>query len=56
MSAPAQGGQKRASDPLQLELKVVVSHRHGCCELNLGPLQEQHVLLTTESSLCSQGS
>ena len=37
------GGQKRASDPLELELQMVVS----CCvgaEINLGPLEEQRVL------------
>lgn len=41
MSAPwassAQGGQKRASEPLELELQVVVRHMW---ELGIGPLQE----------------
>ena len=38
-------GQKRASDPLELELTVVVSH-YGCWESNPDPLQEQPVFLT----------
>jgi hypothetical protein len=42
----AHGGQKRASDPLKLELQIIVSGR--CWETNLGPLEEQQVFLTTE--------
>lgn len=39
----AEGGHRRAPDPLELELRVVVSsHNSGrCLKLNLGPLQEQ---------------
>jgi hypothetical protein len=36
-------GQKRASDPLALELQVVVS-LCGCWQLNLGPREEQPVV------------
>ena len=36
-------GQKRAADPLELELQVVVSP-------DMGPLEEQQVLITTEPS------
>lgn len=43
-----QRGQKGASDPLELESQVFVSYKW---ELDLGPLQEQAVLLTTESFL-----
>jgi hypothetical protein len=41
----AQGGQKRKSDPLELDLQMAVS-----CHvvlLNLGPLEELLVLITT---------
>ena len=37
----AHGGQKKVSDPLELELKVVVSFYVGFWELNPGPLEEQ---------------
>lgn len=40
-------GQKRALDPLELELQAAVNHKHRCWELNSGPLQEQQLLLTT---------
>jgi hypothetical protein len=39
-------GQKRALDPLQLELQMVVRHH-----ANPGPLKGQQVLLNTEPSL-----
>lgn len=39
------GGQRRVSDPLELELQTVVSHHVGV------PLEEQPVLLIAESSL-----
>jgi hypothetical protein len=42
---PGTHGQKRVSDPLELESQKIV-----CWELNLGPLKEQPVLLTTEPS------
>ena len=41
----AQGGQKRASESLELELQTVLS-------LHVGPVEEQMVLLTAEPSLC----
>lgn len=41
MSAGARGGQKRASDPMELESQVLVNH----------PLEEQSVLFTTEPTL-----
>lgn len=47
-------GQKKASDPLELELAMAVSHsvsQCGCWELSPGPLQEQLALLTAEPSL-----
>lgn len=31
-------GEKRAPDPLEQELQTIVSS--GCCEPNLGPLEE----------------
>lgn len=45
----ARGGQKE-SDVLELALQTVTGH-HMSWELNLGPLEEQLVLLTSESSL-----
>lgn len=39
-----QGGQKRVSESLELELQTV-----ACLEPNLDPLQEQPVFLTAES-------
>lgn len=36
--------QKRTSDPVKLEVQVVVS---GCQELNLGSLHDKQVLLNT---------
>lgn len=44
--------QKRESYPLKLELQVV-SYKlpYLCSELNLGPLQEQQMLLPAEPSL-----
>ena len=47
----AQRSQKRASDPLAVELPMVVSHRVGAA-LNSGPLKEQHVL-TSQSHFSS---
>ena len=44
------GGQKKASDPLELELQKVVSCRRGCRELGPGSLEEQPVLLIIERS------
>jgi hypothetical protein len=41
----------RVSDALGLELQTGVSCTCGCRELNLGPLEEQTVLLTAEPSL-----
>ena len=48
MCACDQRGQKRASDPLKLELQKVCELPCECWKLNLGPVQEQPVLLTTE--------
>ena len=47
------GGWKRASEPLELELQVVVSHHEGSGNLNTCPLEEQLELLTTVSDLFS---
>ena len=48
----AEGGQKRASDPLELELQMVgCESPSGYRELNLGPLHKEHMLLTAEPSL-----
>jgi hypothetical protein len=44
-------GQRRAPDTTKLELQTVVSIHDGCWELNLCPLEEQPMLLTTEPSL-----
>ncbi|ERE88245.1 hypothetical protein H671_1g3204 [Cricetulus griseus] len=45
----ALGGQKRASDPLDLELQTDSCELTcGCWELNLGLLEKQKVALTTE--------
>ncbi|KAL6035681.1 hypothetical protein STEG23_021032 [Scotinomys teguina] len=46
----AHGDQKRASDPPEPELQMGVS-LHGCWESNPGPLEEQPVLVTSETSL-----
>lgn len=46
------GGWKRSSDPLKLELQVVVSHLMGAEFQNL-VLEEEQVLITTELSLQS---
>jgi hypothetical protein len=52
----AHENQKRASDALELVLQMVVRH-HGCWGLNLHPLKEQPVLLTTKPlSLQAWGS
>lgn len=48
----ALGVQKRALDPLGLELQVVSFIR--CWESNLGPLGGQHVFLTAEPALQPQ--
>ena len=42
--------QKRVSDAPELELMDESELLYGCWELNLGPLQEQQVLLTAEPS------
>lgn len=47
--ADAGGGQKKASDPLELELQIVVlfvkSTQCRCWESNLGPVQKHQLLL-----------
>ena len=48
--AGSHGDQERAPDPLELDW-MVVSFRGGDWELNLGFLEEQPVLFTTEPSL-----
>jgi hypothetical protein len=45
------GGQKRALDILELKLMSSCVPPNGCLKLNLGPLQEQQVLLTDEPFL-----
>lgn len=47
----AHRGPKRALDPLELELQMVACQHVGAGESNLGPLQEQSVLSTTEPSV-----
>lgn len=42
---------KRVADPLELDLEVFVRCLYGCCEPNLGLLQEQDTLSTTGPSL-----
>jgi hypothetical protein len=42
-------GQKRASDPLELDLHAVLSH-HRCWDLNLGALEGHQVLLIPKPS------
>jgi hypothetical protein len=44
-------GQKRALDPLELELQMVVSCLVWMLGTKLGPLEEQPLLLTPEPSL-----
>lgn len=46
----AWGGQKKASNPLELELRLVLNH-HMVQELNPSRLQEHQVLLVAEPSL-----
>ena len=46
MSAWYLQDQKRASDPLELELTDSCEPLRGCWEPNSGPLQEQYVLAT----------
>ena len=46
------GGQKRASDSLELELQAFVSHfQWGCWELTSGSLPEQQVLWASDPYL-----
>lgn len=45
----AYGNQKRASDPMDLELQMVVIP-HDCWLVNQGFMQEHQGLLTSESS------
>lgn len=51
MHAVPHRGQKRALGPLGLELQMLVELTCRCWDLNLGPLEEQLVLLTVEPSL-----
>lgn len=46
-------GQKRASDPMELELEVVLRWSCGHWEPNSHPLQGQQVLLTAKLSIQS---
>lgn len=51
----AHGGQKRESDPLELEMRIVVNHHvGGCWELNSDPLQQQQVLFTARRLSCPE--
>lgn len=50
----AWGGQKKALDPVELELQVVVPY--GCWDMNAGPLEGQQMLLVTELSVCPVSS
>lgn len=40
-----------ALDSLELEFQALVSHLTWVLELNVGPLQKQHMLLPAEPSL-----
>ncbi|EGV91207.1 hypothetical protein I79_026171 [Cricetulus griseus] len=52
MCVGTQEVQKRMSDLLELELQVwLLVTQYGCWVSNLGPLQEQQVLLTAAISL-----
>lgn len=50
-AAGAPGGQRRVSEPLELELQVVCEPPCGCWEFNPGPLEEQPLDLNSELSL-----
>lgn len=54
----ALGSQKRALDPLQVELQTVVNINCGyeCWQSNLDPLEELPVLVTAEPALQSMHS
>jgi hypothetical protein len=41
----------RVSDLMKLESQIVVGYHVWCWELNLGPLEDQPMLLTSESAL-----
>lgn len=47
-NAGVTGGKKRVSEPLDLELLALVNHLIWFQEPNLGPLEDQQVLSTTE--------
>lgn len=47
----AQGIQKKALNSMQLEFLIIVCQHVGAGKLNLGPLEEQPVLLETALSL-----
>lgn len=49
----ALGGQKESTDLPGTEVMTSVTHHMECWTPNLGPLQEQQVLLTAEPSLQS---
>jgi hypothetical protein len=46
VSVPANGGQERVLDLLELELHLVRNTQRECWELNLGPLMKKQALLT----------
>lgn len=46
----ARRDQKRALDPLELELQAVLNHLTWFQELNLGSLEERYVLVAAEPS------
>ena len=48
MHAEPRETKRRRWISLELELQVVVTHHIGYWELNLGPLQNQCMLLTSE--------
>lgn len=51
MCAVAYGGQQRAWDTLELESQAIVSHLRWVLGTKLPSLEEQQVLLNTETSL-----
>lgn len=45
------GGQKRALDTLDMEFQTLVTHPYGYWDSNLGPPEEQQMLLTDQTFL-----
>lgn len=52
MHVGASGGQKRASDPAELELQEIVSFQMSVLGIKLWSMEKQQFLVTTEPSHC----